>query len=206
MNSQLVKEFGPALSTRVLPVETERRDCPSVLFPVILLLRMLLGDSVGVFYKTVWETDDGDTHYTDIFIYDAGSTYYKGSLKKIATAYVDTAVSISWETGDDDLWDDADSYEYSYGVIRSLSIDSAFGMTAVDAKDAVLTLLQLAASVSNGFDLLTEDVEEGVTSLKLRPFAKDAELRDIGLLRWSTVGSRCNRWHQNHGDCAFELK
>lgn len=206
MNSQLVKEFGPTLSTRVLPVEIERRDCPSALFPVILLLRMLLGDSVSVFYKTMWEADDGNTHYTDIFLYDAGSPYRKASFTKIATAHVDTAISVSWRTGETDPWDGTDSYRDSYGVIRWLSIDSAFGATTVDAKDAVLTFLQLAASSSSDYELRTEAVEEGVVSLKLWPTTEESEAYDIGLLHWSTTETRCSRFWENRGDCAFELK
>jgi len=46
MNDQLVKKFGPVLATQILPTEVEQRDCPDILFPVILLLRLLLGNSL----------------------------------------------------------------------------------------------------------------------------------------------------------------
>lgn len=205
MSDQLVKEFGSLLSAQILPSEVERRDCPDTLFPVILLLRLLVGDHLSILYKTMWEADDGNTHYTDIFVYDAGSQYHKASYRKIASAHVDTAISVSWEAEGKDVWGEA-TYQSSYGVIRWLSIDTALGSTVADAKDAVLALLQLAASTCDKYDLLAEAGEEGVISLGLRSYkAEDSELINVGRLHWSTVQSRCNRFYENRGDCAFQL-
>jgi hypothetical protein len=206
MNDQLVKEFGSVLAAQILPIEVEERDCPDILFPVILLLRLLLGDSRGVFYKTMWEVEDGNTHYTDIFIYDAGSEFRKASLKKFASAHVDTAISVSWENGREDfrgekLWDD------SYGVIRWLSFSTALGSVNGDAQESVVTLLQMAAATNDEYELLVETVQEGVTSLKLRSYNLEApKLIDLGFLHWSTTDSRCSRFYDNRGDCAFQLK
>lgn len=207
MNGQLVKKFGPVLASQVLPIEAEHRDCPDILFPVILLLRLLLGDSLSVLYKTAWEVDDGNTHYTDIFLYDAGSEHCKSSFQRIASAHVDTAIDVAFEvTERPGVWGGSVSYQSSYGVIRWLNISTALGTTTVDAKDAVLTLLQLAASTSNDYELLVETVKDGVISLKLRSYKTEApELIDIGLLHWSTVELRCNRFYENRGDCAFQL-
>lgn len=199
---QLVKTFGK-LARFALPNEVENRDCPDGVFSLILVLRMLLGDTVsGLFYKTNWEYEPatGNTS-TKLYVYDAGSKYHKGSLKEIAEVEFDYAVSIAWRTHEMSSFSYTDE---SCGTIRNASVESPLGGTRANPVSAITALLQLAASVGDQ-ELLIEQIEEGRVRLARRVFGEDQTVtkETIGILGWYTSG--CSRFYGSFGDCAFEL-
>lgn len=214
MNKKLVKKFGAMLAPHILPVEMKERHCPDIVFPIILMLRMLLGKTHSVYHNT---TDDGlYTVTTEILVSRHDATTGKTSLTKLATIEVDTPLSLTWEEKRERVYcgEDPTVTHQTHGAINYVRIETALGMGSDNPRLAVLALLQLAATTSN-YELRVETVAEGVDHIKVDTYQVDEsdawdqgtwkEAGLAGILLWMDVPTACSSLGDNRGNCAFQV-
>lgn len=216
MSDYRKRMFGDVLSAQMLPSEMKEQHCPDMVFPLILMLRLLLGKSRQVFYKSV-ELD----HYTistEVFVYDAGSEHHPASFKLLATLFVDTPLSLFYQIDENGQLSDS---EYAiqcstFGAINNVRLESPLGLDAWNPRAGILALLQLAASTST-YELAI-DSTPGVDQLKLsaaeyldssKGWGWETTRKDLGVvatLHWADIPDRMNGQHENRGDCAFQTR
>ena len=186
--AHLTRMFG---SFTELLTEAERThyDCPSEVFNLILMLRLLVGDAGTVMYKATWDygLNDADRNSVDIFLYRPNSV---PAFTKVAGIAHDSAESIPT---------DENFSDYSSGSYEAVSVESPFGYVFGSIAEKLELLLRNAAA-AGGKQITFIRRNDGETQILLHDETSDT-VKLIGIILTKTGWGG----YLGVGNCALKL-